>query len=298
MIKHRSEFVDVTDQINLTVTFKDQAGNPIDTDSLPKISIIQPSGMVLLAPTSVGVSKESTGKYAYLFTVPINGPYGVFQDVWVGFVNGFRIEAQFSFVVSPTQMPAINTDGYVHLGDVTPFDYSQTAIKNINKLLKSLRMRLNSSGKSLSKDKFGNEIWVSCDIFSVDVLVTALATSLSQFNQVPYFTWFQFHDTEFVEQFLEILVQGATIYCLASKALIERGREFNITDNSISFAPPSIADLMMTQYSAEIGRHNEFLKMIKASMRPAPRGLGTLTSNSAGNPHVQSLRRRRQGGIW
>lgn len=298
MIKHRSEFVDVTDQINLTVTFKDQAGNPIDTDSLPKISIIQPSGMVLLAPTSVGVSKESTGKYAYLFTVPINGPYGVFQDVWVGFVNGFRIEAQFSFVVSPTQMPAINTDGYVHLGDVTPFDYSQTAIKNINKLLKSLRMRLNSSGKSLSKDKFGNEIWVSCDIFSVDVLVTALATSLSQFNQVPYFTWFQFHDTEFVEQFLEILVQGATIYCLASKALIERGREFNITDNSISFAPPSIADLMMTQYSAEIGRHNEFLKMIKASMRPAPRGLGTLTSNSAGNPHVQRLRRRRQGGIW
>lgn len=298
VIKYRNEFVDVTEQINLTVTFKDQAGNPIDTDSLPKISIIQPSGMVLLAPTSVGVSKESTGKYAYLFTVPINGPYGVFQDVWVGFVNGFRVEAQFSFVVSHTQMPSINTDGYVAIGDDVGFEYSQIAIKNINKLLKSLRMRLNSSGKSLAKDKFGNEIWVSCDIFSVDVLTTALATSLSQFNQVPYFTWFQFHDTDFIEQFLEILVQGAVIYCLASKSLIIRGSEWQFTDNSISFNPPTVSDLMMTQYSAEIARHNEFIKMIKASMRPAPRGLGTMTSNSGGNPNVMRLRRRRQGGIW
>lgn len=298
MIRGRGEFVDVTDQINLTVTFKDQDGNPIDTDSLPKISIIQPNGMILLAPTSVGVSKESTGKYAYLFTIPINGPYGVFQDVWVGFVNGFRIEAQFSFVVSPTQMPAINTDGYAHLGDVTPFDYSQTAIKNINKLIRSLRMRLNSSGKSLSKDKFGNEIWVSCDIFSVDVLTTSLSTALWDFNQVPYFTFFEFNNTAFVEQFGEILVEGATLYCLSSKALIERGREFTFTDNSINFNPPSVAEMQMTQYSTLLSHYWEKLKMIKASLRPAPRGLGTMTSNSAGNPHVMRARRRRQGGIW
>jgi hypothetical protein len=71
-IKARGELIDVTDQVNLTVQFKDPSGNPVDADSFPKISIIQPSGLVLLAPTSVGVTRVDVGKYSYIFTVPIN----------------------------------------------------------------------------------------------------------------------------------------------------------------------------------------------------------------------------------
>ena len=297
-IKARGEFIDVTNQVNLIVQFKDGNGEPINTDSFPKISIIQPSGLVLLAPTSTGVAQLSTGKYSYIFTVPINGPYGVFNDVWSGFINGFRVETTFSFVVAHTQMPAINTDGYMHLGDNPGFQYSQAAIKNINKLVKSLKSRLNSSGKAKSVDGYGNTIYVDSDIFSVDMLVTFLATGLWDFNQVPYFTFFKFDDDDFIEQFGEVLVESATLYSLASKALIERGREFNISDNGLTFTPPTVSELMNTQYSALLANYWEKLKLIKNSLRPAPRGLGVFSMSSAVNPAFRRLRHLRARRLY
>lgn len=297
-IKARGELIDVTDQVNLTVQFKDSNGDPIDTDSYPRISIIQPSGLVLLASTSTGVAKEATGKYSYIFTVPINGPYGVFNDAWVGYVSGIRVETLFSFVVAHTQMPAINTDGYVHLGDDPGFDYSQVATKNINKLLKSLRARLNSSGKAVSTDSYGNKIYVDCDIFSVDMLVTFLSTALWDFNQVPYFTTFTFDENDFITQFGEIIVEGATIYALGSKALIERGREFQITDNGLNFNPPTVSELMTTQASTLLTNYWEKLKYVKNSLRPSPKGLGTFSMTSAINPAFHRLRHLRARRLY
>ncbi len=297
-IKARGELIDVTDQVNLTVQFKDPSGNPIDADSFPKISIIQPSGLVLLAPTSVGVTRVDTGKYSYVFTVPINGPYGVFNDVWLAYIDGFRVETTFEFIVAHTQMPAINTDGYVHLGDDPGFNYSQAAIKNINKLIKSVRARLNSAGKAKSTDAYGNVVYVDCDIFSVDMFTTFLATALWDFNQVPYFTFFQFDDDAFVEQFGEVLVEGATLQALASKALIERGREFQITDNSINFNPPTVSEMLNTQYSTLLTHYWEKLKYIKNSLRPAPKGLGVFSMNSGMNPGFAKLRHLRSRRIY
>jgi hypothetical protein len=292
-IKARGELIDVTDQVNLTVQFKDNLGNPVDTDSFPQISIIQPSGLVALAPTSTGVARVAPGKYSFIYTIPINGPYGVFNDVWVGYVNGFRVETTFSFVVTHTQIPSINTDGYVHLGDDPGFNYSQAAIKNINKLIKSLKARLNSAGKAKATDVYGNVIYVDCDIFSIDMLTTFIATALWDFNQVPFFTFFQFDDDNFVEQLGEILVEGATLYALASKALIERGREFQITDNGLNFNPPTVSELMNTQYSTLLSHYWEKLKYIKNSLRPAPKGLGVFSMNSAINPAFARLRHLR-----
>lgn len=292
-IKARGELIDVTDQVNLIVQFRDTAGNPIDTDSYPTISIVQPSGLVALSATSAGVARLGVGKYSYIFTVPYNGPYGVFNDIWVGYINGFRVQVQFEFIVIHTQTPGINIDGYVHLGDDPGFNYSQAATKNINKLLKALKARLNSSGKAKTTDGYGNVMYVDCDIFSIDMLVTFLATALWDFNQVPFFTFFQFDDDYFVEQFGEILVEGATLYALASKALIERGREFQITDNGLNFNPPTVSELMNTQYSTLLSHYWEKLKMIKASLRPAPRGLGVFSMNSAINPAFARLRHLR-----
>lgn len=289
-IKARGEFVGLTDQINLTVQFKDQLGNFIDTDSFPKISIVQPNGLLLLAPTSVGVTQISTGKYSYIYTVPIGADLGVYSDTWLGYINGFRVESSFSFVVSQTQMPAVNSDGYLALGDDPGFNYSQTAIANINKLLKSLRARLNSDGKSKAKDIYGNTIYVSCSIFSIDVLVTFLSTALWEFNQVPYFTQFTFDDDDFIRQFGEVLVEYATLQALASKALIEKGREVNIADNGISFTPPGVGDMLNTQYGSLISNYWERIKMIKASLRPSPKGLGVFSmTNSTINPAIKRL---------
>jgi hypothetical protein len=293
VIKARGELIDVTDQVNLTVQFRDPSGNPINTDSYPTISIVQPSGLVCLSPTSAGVSQIGVGKYSYIFTVPINGPYGVYNDIWVGFINGLRLQSNFEFIVYHTQTPGINTDGYAHLGDDPGFDYSQCAVKNINKLIKSLRARLNSGGKAKSSDGYGNVTYVDCDIFSVDMLVTFLATALWDFNQVPFFTSFDFDDDMFVKQFGEILVEGATIYSLGSKALIERGREFTLTDNGLNFNPPTVSELMQTQAAALLTVYGEKLKMIKASLRPNPKGLGVFSMNSGMNPAWARLRHLR-----
>jgi hypothetical protein len=292
-IKARGELIDVTDQVNLTVKFKDALGNPVDTDSFPTISIIQPSGLVAIAPTSAGVSQIAAGQYSFIYTIPINGPYGVFNDIWVGYVNGFRVETTFSFIVNHSQVPSINTDGYIHLGDDPGFNYSQHAIANINKLIKSLKARLNSAGKAKASDAYGNTVYVDCDIFSVAILTTFIATALWDFNQVPYFTFFKFDEDDFVDQFGEILVEGATLYALASKALIERGREFQITDNGLSFNPPTVSELMQTQYSTLLSHYWEKLKYIKNSLRPAPKGLGVFSMNSAINPAFSRLRHLR-----
>jgi len=293
MIKARGELITPTDQANLVIQFKDTSGAPIDLDSFPQISIIQPSGLVFLAPTSSGVARMSIGKYSYIFTCPINGPLGVWNDVWSGYVNGFRIEQEFQFIISNTDLPGINIDGYTKLGDDPGFDYSQAAIKNINKLIKSLKARLNSSGKAKATDSYGNVIYVDCDIFSVEMLTTMIATALWDFNQVPYFTFFQFDDDNFVEQFGEILVEGATLYALSSKALLERGREYQMTDNGINFNLPTVSEIMMTQYSALLSNYWDKLKIIKNSLRPSPRGLGVFSMNSGINPNVSRLRHLR-----
>jgi hypothetical protein len=296
-IKARSELITPTDQVNLTIQFKDPSGIPVDTDSFPTISIIQPSGLVFMAPTSAGIARIGVGKYSFIFTAPINASLGVWNDIWVGFINGFRVETNFQFIINTTQVPSQNIDGYSAIGDDPGFNYSQAAIKNINKLLKSLKARLNSSGKAKSSDKYGNVVYVDCDIFSVDMLTTFISTAVWDFNQVPFFTFFQLDDDNFVQQFGEILVEGATLYALASKSLIERGREFQVTDNGLSFNPPTVSELMNTQYSALLSHYWEKLKFIKASLRPAPKGLGVFSMNSAINPAFSRLRHLRQRRI-
>lgn len=289
-IKARGELLEPTDVVNLTVIFYNNMGIPTNTDTFPQVSLVQPSGLVALPPTSVGVSQVDVGKYLYQFAIPINGPMGVWNDVWQGSIGGIVITSTLSFVVEHTDLPAINSDGYAHLGDDPGYNYSQIAILNINKLLKTLKARLNSSGKSKSKDQFGNVIYVDCDIFSVDMLVAFLANALTDFNQIPFFTFFSFEDTPIIDQFHDILVEGATLMALASQALIERGREYSLTDNGVTFTPPLVSELLNTQYNTLLTNYYDKLKFIKASMRPNPLGLGTLTIGAARNPMIARLR--------
>lgn len=293
VFRNRSETVQHTDVVRLRAQFKGPDGLPANLDAFPQVAIVQPSGNVAIGPTSAGVAQINTGLYEYSYAVGINDSIGVWNDVWSGTINGFTVQATFMFVVQDTNLPAVNSDGYIHLGDDPGFNYSQIAIMNINKILKALRARLNSSGKSKAKDKYGNVIYIDCDIFSVDVLVTFIADSLTLFNEIPHFTEFTFDDVEFVKQFQNVLMQGALLMALSSKALIERGREFTISDNGINFTPPTVSDMLSTQWSAELTNHTEKVKQIKANMKPSPMGLGTLTITVARNPLVSQLRHRR-----
>lgn len=296
--KKRGEMIQVRDNVDLSVTFRDGDGYLIDPTGIPTITIVQPSGQILLGPTSTGVIRESLGVFKFNLAIPGYGPYGVFQDVWVAMVDGFRIEETFSFVVVGTNVPSAAIDDFVHLGDEYPFDYSQIAIKNINKMIKMMRARLNSSGKVKVKDSFGNDQWVTCDIFSVETLTTFLAMALAYFNSIPYFTFFTMDDEGFIAQFGEILVEGAVMWALASQALIERGREYQIGDNGLSFTPPTVSELLNSQASAMVTQYYDQVKLIKNSLRPAALGLGVFSLASTGNPAFRRLKHLRAGKIY
>lgn len=292
VIRARGEIVQFTDTVQLRAIFKDASNTPADLDSFPTISIVQPSGFVAFPPTSAGVYKLTTGTYGFDFSIGINGPIGVYVDNWAGVMLGIPLNASFNFIVDNTQLPAINSDGYIHLGDDIGYNYSQNAIMNINKVIKVLRARLSSSGKAKRIDPNGNVQYIDCDIFSVDTLTTCAAFAMSDFNECPFFTSFTYEDTAIVDQFLAVLTEGASIYALAGKSLIERGREFQITDNGLSFNPPTVSELLNTQYSTVLSHHWDKVKYLKNSMRPLPKGLGTLTI-TAMNPSIQRMRHLR-----
>lgn len=272
----RSQIISPGDKVLLRAKFTGSDGQPADLDAFPQVTIIAPTGGVVSGPTSAGVFRNGVGEYGFEFAVGLMPAIGVWNDRWEGTLNGFTVSGEFSFVVHTTQMSAINTDGYVHLNDDPGFDYSQTAINNINHLLKSLKARLRSSGKHKGVDEFGNVEYRDCDVFSPSDLVSYLAQSLSEFNAIPHFTMFTFDDTEMMQQFHGVLVQGATIYALAGQALLERGREFQINDNGIGFTPPTLSEILNTQFQTELNNWYEKTKMIKATMKPSPIGLGTV----------------------
>ena len=297
VIRSRGETATPTDIIQLRALFRGSDGSAVDLDSFPAITIVQPSGNVVLGPTSTGIFRASIGLYGYDYSIPYTGPLGVWTDYWTGTLTGFTVSGTFNFVIANTQLPAINTDGYLHLGDDVPFNYSQIAIGNVNKIIKAVRARLNSSGKTRTKDQFGNIVYEDCDIYTVDQLATFVANSLTAFNEIPHFTFFTFEDTEIINNFFEILVQHAVIYALASKALIERGAEFNIQDNGVSFQPPTISELLNTQWSSELQNWFEKVKLIKFNMKPSPMGLGTLRP-LATHPSLLRLRHLRARQIF
>lgn len=138
---------------------------------------------------------------------------------------------------------------------------------NLAYLVGLLQNRLRSNGKAKSSDKVGNTIYIDVDIYSEEVLKSFIALSISEFNQIPYFTFFTLDDDDFINLFAEVLVEGGTIYALASQALIERGREFTVIDNGLNMYPPSMAEMLNTQYQTILTHHWEKLKTIKASIQ-------------------------------
>lgn len=295
--KPRSLVIFPGETARLGFLFRGQDGQPKDTDVFPSVSIIDTQGLVTIAPTSQGVFRTGVGEYWFDFILDLNPGFGVWRDVWEGVIDGIPLRGEGTFQVNNTQLPATNTDGFSHLGDDPGFCYSQTAICNINKLLKALKKRLKSSGMRASCDEFGNITYQACDIFSTDELVTFLADSLSGFNEIPMFTMFTFDDSEMISLFFEVLVQGALYKALAAQSLIEKGAEFTVSDNGLGFTPPSVSELLNTQYQKEMDNWYDKVKLLKMNMRASPLGLGGLRIMGA-SPQVRRLRHLRERQIY
>ena len=297
-LRSRDETIMHGDTAQLKVEFRDTLGVLTDLDSFPAVTIVQPSGNVVIGPTSTGVYRISVGTYGFDYAVGINDTFGVWHDFWTGAMAGSPVSQNDCFIIYNTQLPSINTDGYLSLGDDPGFNYSQTAIQNINILMKTLRARLDSQGKARFRDDNGNWVYVDCDIYSVDSLVSFLVWSLERFNEIPHFTLFTFEDTDMMQQFHAVIVQGATLMALSSKALLERGREFQLTDNGVQFNPPTVSELMQTEWSTSLANHWEVVQYIKKNLKPSPMGLGTLTISTSRHPAVARLRHLRQRQLF
>lgn len=296
-LKPRGQIIFQTEGVSLRAGFRDQTGNLTTLDAFPAVSIISPAANVYMSATSAGVylTEDADGNpvYGFDFVTGINTNIGVWTDLWQGAISGSTYSFEGNFVVANTQLPQTNADGYIALGDPVGFNYSQTALANINILLELLRARLKSAGKRVTKDSFGNEQYSDCDIFSVSQMVEFLIWSLSEFNSTPYFTNFTFDDSEIIRQFSAVLVDGATLIALSSQALIERGREYSITDNGISVVIPSISELLNTQWNTMLSNHRERVVFIKNSMRPDPLGTGIFSLSGSQSSVVDALRWRK-----
>ena len=113
---------------------------------------------------------------------------------------------------------------------------------------------------------------------------------------IPTFTEFTFEDSEIIRIFYAVLIQHAVLSAMAGQAIIERGREMNITDNGVSLTIPSIAEMLNSQYSAEMGNWTEMVKLIKQNMKPMARGISAYAP--LGSPRLRILRTLRNRQIW
>ncbi len=289
--------------VDLIVTFYGFDGAPTQSNPIPSISIVDSTGSTIIANTSSGITNVSTGVYRYTYNVPSSGSRGIWKDTWTATIDGVEIVNEFNFLVvsESTAVP----DGNIKLGDEVIFDFSQQELEGLNILIKYLKCRLRSDGTKPKRDKFGAFIFDAygemvteeCNVFSDEILACFLCQALSEFNSTPFFTSYLFSDQIIYKTFANVLVEGAYVVALASQSLIEKGRDFTISDGGISYQPPQLGDYLQSHYQNWLTSYRERLKFIKASIRPGPSTFGTYSNLSSGSPAFARLRHIRQRKI-
>src|SRR5690606_27120441 len=131
-----------------------------------------------------------------------------------------------------------------------------------------------------------------CDIFDIPTLVTFLNLGLEYWNSIPYLTTATWNSTQmlFGNGFISQIIGISSAWALASTALSERGREFQISDGGVSLTPPSISELLNTQYQNELNIWKEIITQTKRSLSPEILGSGTLSGNISRSPALARLR--------
>ncbi len=291
----------VGEAVLLSIQYYGYDGQQADPDQTPTITIRNSDGATVIPTTSTGVTRDDIGLYSYLYRVPGSSGVGLWTDIWNTSLSGFDLTNTFQFFVATE-----TTDtGTIKLGDDVLFDFSEQEIIGINVLLKFLKARLRNDGKKPVRDQFGAIVYdaygevqtEACNVFSDDILVCFLCQALSEFNMVPFFTSYTFADELMYKLFAAALVEGAYVFAVASQALVEKGRDFTISDGGLSYQPPQLGDFLNTHYGTWLTSYRERLKFIKNSIRPGPRAFGTYSNMSSGSPAFQRLRHQRSRRI-
>ena len=287
----------------LSIQYYGLDGLPTNTDSTPEVTLKDLQGTTVLGPTTLGVSRVDTGLYNYTYGVPKLADKGNWSDTWSATVSGINVQNVFQFLVVDE---ASSTAGTMRIGDDVAFDFNDAEILGINTLLKFLKARLRNDGKKPVRDQFGaimydaygDIITEECNVFSDDLLVCFLCQALSEFNMVPFFTSYTFADELIYKLFAAAITEGAFVFATASQALVEKGRDFTISDGGLSYQPPGLGDFLQSHYGTWLTSYRERLKFIKNSIRPGPKSFGTYSNLSSGAPAFTRLRHVRQRKIY
>mgnify|MGYP001575989356 CR=1 FL=1 len=283
--------------IDLFVRFVDATGEAINSDETPEVQITDSNGNVQQAFTNLGVSLlKDTGLYQLTYTIPEDGPDGYYIDTWKANIGTEQVISAFQFLVISAGGVEESVSPTYEPGDASPFNFTKEETLGINKLLRIVKIRVKNDGVRKVPDGAGGYTEEACTVFSNDELICFLVNSLSEFNSYPHFTNYNFDDERIQTIFSDLIIQGAVILALAAQALIEKGREFVITDNGISFQPPAVADLLNNQYSAQLADYKEKLKVIKNNLKPSPLGLGGFRVTAV-SPNYLRLRHLRERAI-
>jgi hypothetical protein len=290
------------EDVELSIQYFGPDGLAMNADSTPEIKITDPDGNVIVSATSTGVSKSDTGLYVYTYSVSDSADKGLWTDVWTTTVDSVSLSNEFKFL---TTDEASAVAGAAVLGDEVDFDFSEAELTGLNVLLKFLKARLRSDGSKPSRDEYGafitdgygELVTEECNVFSDELLACFLCSALSEFNMVPFFTSYTFADEIMYKTFGHAITEGAYILALASQSMVEKGRDFTISDGGISYQPPALGDFLATHYSAFMTSYRERLKFIKNCIRPSPASFGTFTNLSSGAPAFVRLRHLRSRRI-
>ena len=283
--------------VELYVRFVDSAGNPVNADDTPTVEIYDSAGTRRQAATNVGVSLvDDPGLYKCDYEIPLIGPDGYWSDTWAAKIGDETISTAFDFLVITAGTISEDDEPTFTAGDDVPWDYTKEEIHGINILLKMVKCMVKNDGVRKVPDGAGGYTDVTCSVFTNSELICFLVNSLSSFNQYPHFTQFKFSDPQIYTIFTNIIAQGAVLLAYAAQTLIERGREFSINDNGVTYQPPQVAEILNSQFSTQLADYKEKLKHIKTSLKPDPRGLGTFRVTSI-NPNFLRLRHLRERQI-
>jgi hypothetical protein len=290
------------ESVELSIQYYGPDGLPMDADSTPEIKIENPDDSAIISSTSTGVTRSDTGLYIYTYDIGSSVDKGLWTDTWSASIDGVSLLNEFKFLVTDE---ASAVAGTISLADDVDFDFSDAELTGVNTLLKYLKSRLRSDGKKPKRDSYGAFVtdgygeltYEDCNVFSDEILATFLCISLSEFNMTPFFTSYSFADEIIYKTFAHIVVEGAFIVGLASQALIEKGRDFTISDGGVNYQPPALGDFLATTYNNFLSSHIERLKFIKNSIRPGPASYGTFTNLSSGAPAFVRLRHLRSRKI-
>lgn len=283
--------------IELYVRFFDASGITANADTTPQVEIYDSAGIKKQMSTNIGVTlADDPGLYRFTYNVPLNAVDGYWSDIWTAKIGNETITSAFDFQVISAGTVLDDSEPVFEAGDDVPWDFSKEEVHGINILLKMLKCRVKNDGVRKVPDGEGGYVEIPCSVFTDTELICFLVNSLSSFNQYPHFTQFLFSNPQMYTIFAEIIVQGAVLLALAAQALIEKGREFSISDNGVTYQPPQVSDILNNQYSAQLADYKEKLKMIKLSMKPQILGLGTFRTTSI-NPSFLRLRHLRERQI-